>query len=268
MKFTSLATLFALAVATQASPLVVTITETANAVVATHHVSAPNLRVVTKTVFVTAGSEGESSSDFPTAESSDPVPTATVPLGRGEVTIGASQATPPANPPRAPRASFTSVSHTTSASSVAPPATTTTATGGTGNTDGWVMTMLCRVNAVRAAHGVHPLGLSSELDSIAQKHSSYMSSISDMTHADPDGSLGTRLTRDGIAWSGAAENIAAGMKTPEDAQRALENSPSHLANMVSPNMAYFGAGAANGYYTQNFYALPGNARPNSVPACK
>ncbi|KAJ2778983.1 hypothetical protein GGI15_004013, partial [Coemansia interrupta] len=97
--------------------------------------------------------------------------------------------------------------------------------------------------------------------------SEYQNSIQQMTHNNPAGGLGSRLTSRGISWSGAAENVAAGMQSAEQAQQALENSSGHLANMVSTNMAYVGVGRVNGYYTQEFYALPGNGRPDTVPNC-
>ncbi|KAJ1966002.1 hypothetical protein GGI12_000376 [Dipsacomyces acuminosporus] len=227
MKFTSVAAILALAVATQAAPVVVTVYETAKPVVVTPK-PANRVHVVTKYVYANAGSNNQA-----------PAPTAP-----------AANNKPKATTPAAPAAGPAASNHPSSSGSA-----------------NWIVDMLCRVNAVRAAHGVQPLGLSPELSSIAQKHSNYMDSVDSMTHADTQGSLGTRLSREGTAWSGAAENIASGMGSPQQAQKALEDSPSHLANMISANMAYFGAGASNGFYTQNFYALPGNTRPNNVPSC-
>ncbi|KAI9501570.1 hypothetical protein BX070DRAFT_228065 [Coemansia spiralis] len=137
---------------------------------------------------------------------------------------------------------------------------------GSGASD-WVTQMICRVNAVRAQHGVEPLGLSSELDTLAQGQSDYQNSINQMTHSNPAGGIGDRLTKIGITWASAAENVAAGMQTAEDAQQVLENSPGHLANMVDPSMAYFGAARTNNYFTQEFYGASGNTRAQNIPQC-
>ncbi|KAJ2721880.1 hypothetical protein GGI07_003671 [Coemansia sp. Benny D115] len=160
--------------------------------------------------------------------------------------------------------SSTVVADTTTTST--DPSPTGSTNPGNNNSD-WVTKMVCRVNAVRAARGLQPLGISSQLNAVAQGQSDYQNRVNQMTHNNSEGSLGTRLTKAGIAWSGAAENVAAGMQTSEQAQQLLENSPGHLANMVSPNMAYFGAARTNNYFTQEFYALPGNARPDNVPNC-
>ncbi|KAJ2456654.1 hypothetical protein GGF42_003140 [Coemansia sp. RSA 2424] len=152
---------------------------------------------------------------------------------------------------------------TTTAESTATP----TETGTVVAPNNWITAMACRINVIRTARGLHPLGLSAELNTISQRHSEYQNSIKQMTHSDPGGGLGDRLSAMNIPWSSAAENVAAGMQTPEQAQQALENSSGHLANMLSPNMAYFGAGAVNGYYTQMFYGVSGNARATNIPKC-
>ncbi|KAJ2372748.1 hypothetical protein GGI05_007584, partial [Coemansia sp. RSA 2603] len=94
------------------------------------------------------------------------------------------------------------VTYTTSS---AAPAQTTSSSS---SSDDWMTDMLNRLNAVRAAAGKSAVSLDSNLNAIAQSHSQYQSSINDMTHSDPSGTLGTRLNARRVSWQGAAENIA------------------------------------------------------------
>ncbi|KAJ2756566.1 hypothetical protein IWQ56_006327, partial [Coemansia nantahalensis] len=136
-----------------------------------------------------------------------------------------------------------------------------------GNAADWVTQMLCQVNQVRAQNGVRPLALSPALIQAAQQQSDYQNSIGQMTHDNPAGGLGSRLSALGVSWTTAAENVAAGMSTPNDAQNAWVKSPGHFMNMISASMGYFGAARANNYFTQCFY---GNGTPpnaTEIPAC-
>ncbi|KAJ2492113.1 hypothetical protein IWW37_001690 [Coemansia sp. RSA 2050] len=236
MKFVSAATLLALAVATQATPLF-----------DLPEIDLPRLdfhraRTVTKVVYVTAGRDVEK-------------PTNALP-------------TPPAKDTKAPVASPSNLpsdkpANTDIAPSPSPPAETGTVVA-PGN---WVTSMVCRINAIRAARGAQPLGLSSELNALAQQHSQYQNSIGQMTHSNPAGGVGARLSAAGISWSTAAENVAVGMQTGDQAQDAWEKSSGHLANMVNPSMTYVGAGQVNGYWTQIFYGVSGNAPASTIPKC-
>ncbi|KAJ1811543.1 hypothetical protein LPJ56_004271 [Coemansia sp. RSA 2599] len=277
MKFVSVASVLALAAAVQASPAIVTVTKTAPAVVHTV-VTVPRIHYVYKTVFATVDEDDESSSAFESSEFSDPEPTYLTSVEEEitsvfEETTSAERTTSSAPSPSSESTEQTSAvviptteieEPTTSSSSAAPSSTSTDSGSQASN---WMTTMICRINAVRAAHGAQPLGISSVLNDLALQQSQYQNSIQQMTHSNPAGGLGTRLSNRGVAWSAAAENVAAGMQSAEQAQQALENSSGHLANMVSTNMAYVGVGRVNGYYTQEFYALPGNARPDTVPNC-
>ncbi|KAJ2041737.1 hypothetical protein H4S04_003382 [Coemansia sp. S16] len=115
----------------------------------------------------------------------------------------------------------------------------------------WQSEMLSQVNAVRARAGKAALTLSSQLNSVAQAHSQYMSSTRDMTHSNPGGSLGTRVGAAGIKWNGAAENIAWNQKTVSQVMDAWTKSPGHYANMVG-DYTSVGFGEANLYWTQDF----------------
>ncbi|KAJ2853368.1 hypothetical protein J3B02_003174 [Coemansia erecta] len=285
MKFVSVASVLALAAAVQASPAVVTVTETAPAVVHTV-VTMPRVHYVYKTVFATAEEDEGSSSAFESSESYessesseflDLEPTYLTSVEQETTsafeTTSVKSATSSAPSSLSKSTQQTSVAvistteidePTTSSSSAAPSSTSTDSGSQVGD---WMTTMICRINAVRTAHGVQPLGISSVLNDLALEQSQYQNSIQQMTHSNPEGGLGTRLSNRSVSWSAAAENVAAGMQSAEQAQQALENSSGHLANMVSTNMAYVGVGRINGYYTQEFYALPNNGRPDTVPNC-
>ncbi|PIA17336.1 hypothetical protein COEREDRAFT_86327 [Coemansia reversa NRRL 1564] len=131
----------------------------------------------------------------------------------------------------------------------------------------WVTQMVCAINKVRSSHSLEPLGISSELNDIAEKHSEYQNSIGQMTHDNPSGGVGERLTALGINWINAAENVAAGMTSAEEAQQKLEESPGHLENMINSGMFYVGVGRSNNYYTQDFYGAGSKANAGDIPQC-
>ncbi|KAJ2081229.1 hypothetical protein H4R24_002498 [Coemansia sp. RSA 988] len=131
----------------------------------------------------------------------------------------------------------------------------------------WVTQMVCAINKVRSSRNLEPLGISSELNNVAEKHSEYQNSISQMTHDNPAGGVGQRLTAAGINWINAAENVAAGMTSAEQAQQKLEESPGHLENMINSGMTYVGVGRSNNYYTQDFYGAGAKAKAGDIPQC-
>ncbi|KAJ2831534.1 hypothetical protein GGI24_001545 [Coemansia furcata] len=131
------------------------------------------------------------------------------------------------------------------------PATPSAAPSAAPSNGSWQTDMLNQVNAVRAKAGKAALTLSSQLNTIAQSHSQYMSSTSDMTHSDPAGSLGTRAAAAGLQWMGAAENIAWNQQNVAQVMDAWINSPGHYANMVGDYNSV-GFGVSNLYWTQDF----------------
>ncbi|KAJ2360176.1 hypothetical protein IW150_007575, partial [Coemansia sp. RSA 2607] len=203
MKFVSLASIIALAAVAQASPAVVTITKTAD-VVAHTVVTVPRIHYRFKTVYVTAGSGHTSSSEL-TASEPTALPT--------EITDEVSDEDSSSSELSESEASSeeeesidsveteeitTSIAVTssavpskteapTSSSSSAEPSSTST--GSTGEVSDWMTTMICRINAVRASHGVQPLGISSVLNDLALQQSEYQNSIQQMTHNNPAGGL-------------------------------------------------------------------------------
>ncbi|KAJ2783274.1 hypothetical protein H4R18_001793 [Coemansia javaensis] len=143
---------------------------------------------------------------------------------------------------------------------------TTTTSPNTGASD-WITQMACEVNRVRSTRGLSPLAISQDLIKLAQGQSDYQNSIKQMTHSNPAGGLGDRLSAMGVSWSTAAENVAAGQRTPAEAQKAWENSPGHLANILNPGVSYFGAANNNNYYTQNFYGSNIKPKAGDIPVC-
>ncbi|KAJ2786291.1 hypothetical protein GGI15_001628 [Coemansia interrupta] len=111
--------------------------------------------------------------------------------------------------------------------------------------------MLSRLNAVRAAAGKSAVSLDSTLNSVAQSHSEYQSSINEMTHSDPSGTLGTRLTARRMSWQGAAENIAWNQQNVASVMDAWTKSSGHYANMIG-DYNRVGFGVSNLYWTQDF----------------
>ncbi len=62
-------------------------------------------------------------------------------------------------------------------------------------------------------------------------------------HNRPDGrSCFTAFEEAGISYSAAAENIAAGYRTPEEVVNGWMNSPGHRANILNPDLDYLGVG--------------------------
>jgi uncharacterized protein YkwD len=62
-------------------------------------------------------------------------------------------------------------------------------------------------------------------------------------HINPDGqNPGQRAVASGFCHEYVGENIAAGQKSPEAAEIAWENSPSHRENMLEPLYKYVGVG--------------------------
>ncbi len=114
-------------------------------------------------------------------------------------------------------------------------------------------------NAERAAAGLTPLVWSDDLANIALAHSKDMNDRRFMSHTNPDGlSPFDRIRRYGLKYTGAAENIAAGQKSPEEVMQSWMSSEGHRANILNPNLKQLGVGFYEGngpyrtYWTQVF----------------
>jgi len=113
-------------------------------------------------------------------------------------------------------------------------------------------------NAERAKAGCPPLAVDPRLTVAAQAHSSDMASADYFSHDSRDGRTPfQRVASAGYAFSVAAENIAAGQRTPRDVTTGWMNSPGHRANILNCSLVHIGVGYATGgaygtYWTQDF----------------
>ena len=131
------------------------------------------------------------------------------------------------------------------------------------------------VNQERAARGLPPLKLVAALSAAARYHAADLGSDDYFQHDSHDRNNGTlqrvcgafeRISLWYSGWSAAAENIAAGYNSPEDAVAAWMTSDGHRSNILSPNYSEIGVGYFSGvgkfgaYWVQDF-----GARGDSSP---
>ncbi|KAJ1971576.1 hypothetical protein H4R35_005181 [Dimargaris xerosporica] len=169
---------------------------------------------------------------------SDPVvarPPPPAPIAPADPTTTAAQDTPVATPSATPTESETAPQPT----------------GGFSELQQQVLSL---VNDHRQANGRNPLKLDSHLCADAKKHSDYQLSIGDMTHDDPNGTLGTRLKAAGVSYSMVAENIAWNYATAQAVFEGWKSSPGHNANMLNADAEFMGIAESSKYWTQNFMA--------------
>lgn len=101
-------------------------------------------------------------------------------------------------------------------------------------------------NALRARHGLAPLQGSAALDTQARIHSEAMRAAATVAHRLEGGEdLVARLAAAGIRYRSARENVSRG-DGPDDAHRAMVESPAHLANLLAPEVKLLGLGIARG----------------------
>ena len=90
-----------------------------------------------------------------------------------------------------------------------------------------------------------PLASNPALDRAAQAHSRDMAALRYFSHQGRDGSaVGERASRAGYAWQRIGENIASGMRTPDEAVAGWVDSPGHCANLMQPGFTELGSGVA------------------------
>ena len=90
-----------------------------------------------------------------------------------------------------------------------------------------------------------PLAANPALDRAAQAHSDEMAALRYFSHAGKDGStVGERAKRAGYAWQRIGENIASGMRTPDEAVAGWVASPGHCANLMNAGFTEMGSGFA------------------------
>lgn len=111
------------------------------------------------------------------------------------------------------------------------------------------------VNIEREKYGLSPLVLDDKLNKAAKVRSDEISVYND--HVRPNGkSCFTAFKEAGASYTSAAENIAAGQKTPEDVVNAWMNSTGHRKNILTAGFKKMGLGytyASGGYGGYRYY---------------
>jgi uncharacterized protein YkwD len=98
-------------------------------------------------------------------------------------------------------------------------------------------------NQERSKAGLQALKFERRLTTAALRHSQDMALQDYFSHKQPNGGTpGERITATGYQWSSYAENIAAGMSTPEAVVTGWMNSPGHRANILNPKLQEIGVG--------------------------
>ncbi len=113
-------------------------------------------------------------------------------------------------------------------------------------------------NAERVKVGCGALTADPRLTAAAQAHSADMSTHDYFNHNSQDGQTPfQRMAKAGYEFSMAAENIAAGQRTPTEVVRGWMNSTGHRENILNCSLKQIGVGYATGgsygtYWTQDF----------------
>lgn len=107
-------------------------------------------------------------------------------------------------------------------------------------------------NEFRRDHGLPALKISEVLREAAREHCAHMVRRGFFDHVDPDGRTPFDRMRAAGHQLPAAENIARGQRTPQEAMQAWIDSPGHRANLLLAAAKHLGVGARDRYWTQNF----------------
>ncbi|WP_435367750.1 CAP domain-containing protein [Metabacillus litoralis] len=113
-------------------------------------------------------------------------------------------------------------------------------------------------NLERKYAGLPPLKINWELSRVARYKSKDMKELNYFSHDSPTyGSPFTMINNFKIPFRTAAENLAAGQRTPKEVVNAWMNSQGHRANILKKEVSEIGVGYVNGgeyghYWTQMF----------------
>ncbi len=114
------------------------------------------------------------------------------------------------------------------------------------------------VNIERQKNGLPSLHLDRAISDVARTKSRDMAVNNYFAHYSPTyGMASDMLLKFGITWSTWGENIASGQDTPEIVVSEWMHSPTHKANILSPNFTFIGVGyyvdsSGTPYWTQMF----------------
>lgn len=114
-------------------------------------------------------------------------------------------------------------------------------------------TAAAMVSAIRARHGLGPVTVDPELNRLAQQQADAMAAAGEMSHT----VLAPFGRRMGGRFAAAAENLGAGYQSMAEGMVAWETSPSHLANMLHPELTHIGIASAFAPQSpyRNFFAM-------------
>ncbi|SME88129.1 Cysteine-rich secretory protein family protein [Tistlia consotensis] len=102
-------------------------------------------------------------------------------------------------------------------------------------------TLLELINGYRQARGLGRLAWNDHLAAAARAHNEDMARHDYFAHCSPSGDcLPNRLAAAGYRYRAAAENLAAGQRTPLSVLRAWQNSPGHDENLLAGPMTEAG----------------------------
>ncbi|WP_226576545.1 SafA/ExsA family spore coat assembly protein [Halobacillus litoralis] len=113
-------------------------------------------------------------------------------------------------------------------------------------------------NQERAKNGLPALKANWQLSRVARYKSRDMANKGYFSHNSPTyGSPFEMMRNFNVSYNRAAENIAAGQRTPQEVVNGWMNSPGHRKNILDPNLRQIGVGYAQGgsyghYWTQMF----------------
>lgn len=97
------------------------------------------------------------------------------------------------------------------------------------------------LNAYRAQHGLGPVTLNEKLNRASHVHAADLAQAGIISHTGTDGSgHGDRVQRQGYYFSIAAENVATGQNSWEEAFKGWQDSPGHNENLLRDDVTEFG----------------------------
>jgi len=103
------------------------------------------------------------------------------------------------------------------------------------------------VNLERAVDGIPVLQFNDKLAAAARRHAQDMAQYDYCSHDRRDGrEFWQSIRASGYPTSKLAENVAAGLATPEETFESLMSSPLHWANIIDPEFTQIGVGHAVG----------------------
>ncbi len=105
--------------------------------------------------------------------------------------------------------------------------------------------LLKLINEIREENGSPPLVLNSKLTQAAELHAAFMLQHNILSHSGrEDSTFDERIRAEGYSYRTAAENIAEGASTAKQVLKLWMESPPHRANLLNPDFAEAGIGAA------------------------